>query len=506
MKRIPGPPSSPDRTRGAALLLSFMILLILILILAQIRYSTDTAARVARNEETLISMNHAIESCLLQVFEDLKTDGEAAGAAGEDTGGAGALGDGGGDLGGGAGGAATDSREDAWARPQRTEINQIQLRVLVQDEDSKFNVLSVLTEDDDEADKALDRLTRILEFARKGTEAEIDGTAARRMATAMKEYMERRDDQGLPRPVLLSDGEDRERGDQGLPLTLREFVGLDPELFPKDLFRDHLDERGNVVHSLGTFLTVWTTVETAEDAARAPEDTSGTEPPPQDDPNQNDDPNEDPNEDPNANPDDGETPTPDAEGETPQQGGEDSTPAERWAINVNTAPAAVLRGLVEDRDLPYRFWDDVILFRNEKDESVEQNEDPPLDEYGREILVKQFFQSAEDLSKIDGWDQIEPVDQGELQRWLKAESNVFSIFVTARKPTGDEQIGLDSRRDDIRREEANWQGLVRTVRCVVWRRVLGQGEVEIVPLVWWEVLDYTPLEVLDFPEDEGYTR
>jgi Tfp pilus assembly protein PilX len=62
MKRLPGPQNAPTGTRGAALLLSFMVLLILILILAQIRYSTDTAARVARNEETLISMNHAIES------------------------------------------------------------------------------------------------------------------------------------------------------------------------------------------------------------------------------------------------------------------------------------------------------------------------------------------------------------------------------------------------------------------------------------------------------------
>ena len=45
MKCLPGPRSAPAHERGAALLLSFMILLILILILAQIRYSTDTAAR-----------------------------------------------------------------------------------------------------------------------------------------------------------------------------------------------------------------------------------------------------------------------------------------------------------------------------------------------------------------------------------------------------------------------------------------------------------------------------
>jgi hypothetical protein len=99
---------------------------------------------------------------------------------------------------------------------------------------------------------------------------------------------------------------------------------------------------------------------------------------------------------------------------------------------------------------------------------------------------------------------MEPIDQGELLRWLKTESHVFSIYVTARKPTGDERIDLNSRAEDIEREEASWQGLVRTVRCVVWRRVLGQGEAEIVPLVWWEELDYTPFEVLDYPEERDF--
>ena len=30
----------------------------------------------------------------------------------------------------------------------------------------------------------------------------------------------------------------------------------------------------------------------------------------------------------------------------------------------------------------------------------------------------------------------------------------------------------------------------------------SEGEIEIVPLIRWEVLDYVPFEVLDFPEDE----
>jgi type II secretory pathway component PulK len=493
--------------RGAALMLSFMVLLVLILILAQIRYSTATTARVARNEETLVMMDSAIESSLLQVFEDLKTDAESD--SGSAAGGlAGAAEETAGEETGGDDSGPSDSKEDEWARPQRTEFSEVQLRILIQDEDSKFNLLSVLTPDEEEADKALDRLARVIEWSRKGTEAEIDAGTSRRMATAIHDYMRRRADQVLPRPELLSDDEDE--SDVGLPLSLREFVAVDTELFPADLFRDFHDENEDVVHSLGTFLTVWSSVGTAEEAEEQAQQESG-ETAEQDAPGDNEpDPEDaaagDPPEDESGG---GQDPSDESGGEeSPEgqagQGGAEEEPPPGWAINVNTAPGAVLHALMDSRDLPYRFWDDVVLYRNEKDESVEENEDPPLDEYGEPILVRQFFRSVEDLSKVDGWEGLEPIVQGEIKGLLKTESQVFSIFVTARKPTGEEQIDPFSRREDVEREEANWQGLVRTVRAVVWRRRVAEGEYEIVPLVRWEVLDYSPFEVLDFPDRRDY--
>jgi hypothetical protein len=39
------------------------------------------------------------------------------------------------------------------------------------------------------------------------------------------------------------------------------------------------------------------------------------------------------------------------------------------------------------------------------------------------------------------------------------------------------------------------------VRCVVWRRQGADGW-EVVPLERWEVLDYMPYEVKDFPDDD----
>jgi hypothetical protein len=506
MKLLPRPQPGARSRRGAALILSFMVLLVLILILAQIKYSTDTTGRVGRNEETLVTMDSAIESALLQVFEDLKTDAEsdsAGGAAGAGAGIGGEAPAAGAEPSGDDSG-PTDSKEDEWAHPQRTELNEIQLRILIQDEDSKFNLLSVLTADEEEADKAVDRLSRVIEWSRKGTKAEIDGGTARRMATTMVEYMKRRSNQVLPRPELLSDREEDE--DVGLPLSLREFTALDPELFPPDLFRDFVDENEQVVHSLGTFLTVWSSVATLEDAnQQAQQGADGTA---EGDPSENDqnqdstpDPTVDPTQDPTVDP----TQSPEGGGEEDgggdAQGGAGADAPPGWAVNLNTAPGAVLHALMDERDLPYRFWDDVILYRNEKDEEVEENEDPPLDEYGREILVHQYFHSTGDLSQIDDWESLEPIVQGELQALLKTQSQVFSIYVTARKPTGEEQIDSFSRREDIEREEENWQGLVRTVRCVVWRRTVGEGEVEIVPISRWEVLDYVPFEVLDFPED-----
>ncbi|HEX6883294.1 MAG TPA: hypothetical protein VF530_07920 [Planctomycetota bacterium] len=510
MKLLQHPRRTARQRRGAALVLSFMVLLVLILILAQIKYSTDVTSRVGRNEETLVTMDAAIESAFLQVFEDLANDAESdSGGASEGLGGEGqAAAEAGQESSG-----PTDSREDDWSRPQRTEINEIQLRILIQDEDSKYNLLSVLTRDEDEADKALDRLARVIEWARKGTEHEIDGTTARRMATAMRDFMLRRASQVLPKPVLLSD--DEEEDDIGLPMTLREFVGLDPELFPADLFRDFVDEDGDVVHSLGSFLTVWSSVGTAEEAAQqAQADGEGVE----DDPGSDDDGEGDPETpDPFDSGEQGTGTSGQGQGEggegeggegesgnAGQAGGGQGAAPPGWAINLNTAPGAVLHALMESRDLPYRFWDDVVLYRNEKDDTVEENDDPPLDEYGREIVVKQYFRAVGDLANVDGWEGLEPIVQAELTGLLKVQSGVFSIFVTARKPTGEERIEAFSRQEDIEREEADWQGLVRTVRAVVWRRETGEGEFEIVPLLRWEVLDYSPYEVLDFPDDRRF--
>jgi len=482
-------------------MLSLLVLFVLILIISQISYSVKTDARVARNEEAQIKMDLAIESVLLQVYEDLRADGEAdGGGAGGPGGAAGAL------TGGGGGGdeqAPSDSREDEWARPQRTEMNDLRLRALVQDEESKFNVLSILTADEAEAEKAFERLVRVIQASRKGTRAEIDGGRARQMATAMLEFMNRRGDQRLPKPELLSDGEN---DDLGLPLTLRELVAIDPDLFPPDLFRDFRDEDDQVVHSLSSFLTVHSSLSTVDeerDAASRPAD--GGQAPTQPGAGEADAGDDE---------DDGGEEASDQEGdggEEPQPGvPSPAVPGAPGAaggspggkINLNTAPAAVLSALLDDRDVPYRFWENVIAYRNEaQDDEDDEHQDPPLDEYGEPIVQRKIFSSFDDLAEIDGWEELEPIQQGELRNLLDTRSNVFTIYVTARRPTGEERVRPSTRREDVEREETEGQGLVRTVRSVVWRRATA-GTVEIVPLLRWEVVDYVPFEVLDYPDEE----
>src|SRR5258706_266961 len=141
---------------GAALLLSLLILLVLVAIVMQIRIGTMTDARVARNDIGLTTMDLAIESALLQVDDQLLQDAKGSGAPAPSAGAA--AGAAGGDASSGAGGGApapsgpnpqaSDSPKDEWARPHRTTLNDERLRILVQDEDSKINVLNMLNPDE----------------------------------------------------------------------------------------------------------------------------------------------------------------------------------------------------------------------------------------------------------------------------------------------------------------------------------------------------------------------
>jgi hypothetical protein len=173
-------------------------------------------------------------------------------------------------------------------------------------------------------------------------------------------------------------------------------------------------------------------------------------------------------------------------------------------VNINTAPAAVLKSLMDDRDVDYRFWDEVIEYRNLEEES-EGSEDlePVFDEYGNEVYPRQVFDSLDELEELGGWDRVTAEHRAELRRLIGTQSQVFSIFVTARRATGrsDDFGGVRGVPLPGEQEDRLGNAITCTVRSVVWRYQDG-SEWKILPLVRWEVIDYTPFEVLDYPDPD----
>ncbi len=511
--------------RGTALLLSILVLFVVITIVFQISIGSMTDARVARNDVRLTTMDLAIESASFDIFEQLRADAEAAGDAGTDPtdpaagmGGAGGAEPG---MGAGATGAgeegqqASDSHEDEWGRPQRHEINQVDMRILVQDEDSKVNVLNMLNADEEVAEEAFRRVVRVLDLFREGTLEDLGGREAEDLAEAMRDHMLERDRSLLPRPELLTD--DEENDNLGLPLSLREFVTLAP--FEERHFRDYRDEDGTPVHSISSFLTVFSSPATLSSATSSPAAStpgggvdalsaagggittataskSGTEV----------------TEQGGAVDAAGAAGAPaggaggGAGGGGAGGGSEPTAASAGFGVNLNTAPPAVLKALLDDRDVSSRFWDEVIEYRNleeEEDYDDEEDDEPLYDEYGEEIIQRQVFDSLDELGELRGWEDQDVEIQERIEDLLTTESHVFSIYITARLDTGVERFEQQAMTaaEVARMEEQSGSALVRTVRMVVWRRTGGE-EIELVPIIPWEVLDYVPYEVLDFPDED----
>ena len=518
--------------RGAALLLSLLILLVLVAIVIQINVSTSTDARVARNDVGLTTIDQAVESALLQVYDQLETDGAAdAASSGGAAGAPGAAGGAGAPGAPGAAGAApgaapgapggeqqqpTDSRRDEWARPQKTDINEIKLRIFVQDEDSKINVLTMLNPDEKEAQAAYERVARCLDLCREGTSLDIDNRTADEMAKTMLEYMTRRNLAKQPRPTLLSD--DPQNEDRGMPLSLREFAVLPP--FDESHFRDLLDEEGRIVHSIGAYLTVWSSLTTLADVPSAAPPGSnvpvGGAGQGQGGQNGQSGQGQNGQNGQNGQGQGGQNGSGQggasggqgaAGGAASGAGTEGPSQTSGFGVNVNTAPPAVLKALFDDRVVHPRFWDNVIEHRNLEEEkepgAEEEDVEPQLDEYGEEIIERRIFDSLAEVADIDGFREFEPPLQAQINQLLTVDSRVFSIYVVARRTTsleGDlppELAGRPARGTEDQKGDA----LVRVIRSVVWRHESGD-ETVITPIVRWEVLDYVPYEVLDYPEEE----
>ena len=188
-------------------------------------------------------------------------------------------------------------------------------------------------------------------------------------------------------------------------------------------------------------------------------------------------------------------------------------------MNVNTAPVAVLKSLFDDREVRARFFDKIVEYRNLEDEDEKKKEQdkktansssdssstdqPQLDEYGQEIVKRKIFDSLAKLSDVDGFKELGAEAQAKLNLLLTTQSNVFSVYVVARRATSvDADLSAGLSPSEMRKmEESRGDTLLRVIHAVYWRRQVD-GDTVIVPIVRWEVLDYLPYEVLDFPPDD----
>lgn len=526
-------------------MLALLVLFVLVLIVGQISIATSTDARTASNEVQLGSFDLAIESALLKAFEDLKTDAiedaEAAQSAGGGMGGglggaaggglSGAQGSSGlealGNLpgmsslpgsGGGRGESGpSDSRKDLWAQPQRTsEFAPIEMRVLIQDESSKFNVLQMLTEDEEEAEKAFERVARIIDSFREGTTEDVEDFTARNMAEEMRRYMTDRGSIDTPRPDLVSGDPD----DEGvyIPVSLREFLVI--EEFKPEHFRDYRDENDKVVHSLTSFLTVHSAMWTRKEMLEARDSEAGNDGEASDELDALDEKEE---EEAGAGgtrtlPQTGGRVSLSADGavsgDTASKGGSGQNESSgqsgnaivEGAVNLNTAPPAVLKALFDDRDVPPQFWDEVVQWRNEEAEeqpgAVEDELEPMLNEFGEPVPDYKIFDSPSKLNELEWWKDLEPRVRNDVKQHVDVVSDVFTIYVTVWRSTASDADGGFAASSRIEQEkiERSLTNLSRTVACTVWRRGTGE-DTEIIPIVRWEVLEYMPYEVLDYPEE-----
>ena len=461
------PLRAAEELRGAALLMAFLVLIVLLAIVYQVHTVTQTDARVSRNEITRSTMDLALQSVMLQVYEDLAEDARAA--QGGEEGAADGLG---GDpaspaappVGEGEAGElarnpeTVDSMMDSWFAPQSTNFGDIQVRIFVRDENSKYNVLNMINPDEEVVEEAYDRVVRILDNFREETEFDLTSTEAEEVATAMQEYMQdRRTMDRIPRATFLNG--DEELDDQVLPMTFREFRLLEP--FRDDMFMDFFGEDDERIHGIEAFLTIYTA------PAVGPEEANS--------------------------------------GRPSGTGG--------WTVNMNTAPLAVLAALIDDREIDFRLWDEIKEYRNEEEEPLEEEgsedglgpeeADPMLDEFGEEILPTKIFDSLDELEELFEFQDLDEEEKTTVRELLRVDSDVFEIVLAARISTRAEtadEMDFESRTE---REKFFRSGehLVRVVRSVVWRREV-EDDIEIVPLVPWEVLDNAPLQVLDKPEDE----
>lgn len=499
-----------NRERGVILILVTLVLAILIAVVSQIWFSAEVDKQVAIYQKTVFPVRQAAQGAFMKacsiLLQDLQSqesgdeedeggeegdgtegDGEGEGDGSGGDGGSGGLGGGSG-SGGGDGGlfggeetgqGYTDSLIDSWARPGEIAMafsSNVEVNILIRDEDAKFNILSILSKDEEFQEKSMERLVRVIDLFREGMKGDLSHGDARDIAGALKDWMSgERKDLHFPKPLVKSGKEDKEDdldSDDSIdyPLTMEELLMCDD--ITTDILFGYIDNKVRIP-GLIEYVTVYSNLifdEPKGDEEEGEDGSTGSDPFASDE-------------------EDAYQDTPDDED---GEGGDQEVAVEtnNGLINVNTAPLSVLKSLLDDNDLPYSVidqlgeyrdravqkyldeiedldWEDRyrrsnLFSKDDKDDEDDEDEDDDSDDLDEDeeedFIFKDPYAVFEQVEEyLDTEFKTEEDAENEFLSLISVNSNVFTIYIILKTTDG---------RDET------------CYRAVVWRRGGGGGSTE----------------------------
>lgn len=507
--------------QGVILILTLFVLFLVIALVTQLSLGAQVAHTATVNRAVETRMQMAAVSAAEEVLTMLKDDGSGAGSSGlssalagptafpgmdgsnfGDTGfpGTGDQGDPNaeGEEGEGeeADASQSDSFEDAWARPMRLSMGDLEITTFVQDENGKFNILALISGAPEDREEAFERTVRILDRLRDEFDDDLQEFEARTVVENIRRYMDT-DSRTIDLPLMprnsLADEDLNTRLQSLEELLLVE--GVTPELY-----YDQLRDRERIAPGLETVFTIWTM---PEYDPQSPSGSLGDE-------SAGDNAAQDPGFGASAAPagtdsSDPLDPNRIVEGEGGLEGALEGDPPIGPLINLNTAHPAVLYGMLPTTRLPPVKITNLLEWRNETDEEALEEQDSadvdPQEVELRESVYgvdepepKNFLKSLEELAEIDGFqaEQLDGDQQQELQSLFGVQSDVFRVCIYLRQ----------SSQDEWEPERRYQEEPVRTLRleATVWRRMAGE-EVKILFLEPWHEVPYTRWRIPDFQDE-----
>ncbi len=550
--RTTQPGRAGSRESGVVLMLTLAILFVAIALSTQLALGSSVVHGSMRNRADRVRMELAARSAADEVFTLLKDDAmggegaspfgaalgaggfggaaEAAGALAGDVGGGGGEASGEGAGGEGEEAADFDSFEDAWAKPMRIVMGDLEITTFVQDENSKYSLLLLADPDPERREAHFERVVRILDALREDFDDDLSETEARAVAEDIQRWLEP-DYRGeelpvAPRHSLTKAREEAETAGAEVARTTEVFAL--PRVLEELLLLEHVDEnlfydqvRGDrIAPGLETVFTVHTSpafdppsggdlqgpggapVGGADPGAGGGAGAEGAGGP--------------------GGPDDaagaaaggadglgGGMDGAVAEGEHRGEGGMrgvlEGDPPIGAAINLNTAPRAVVEGLMPEHRLPRRLTTAILRWRNEVDEDEVERQRGEERDYDDLVLQealfgedrddpKQVFRSLEDLRKVPGFEegQLPPDVEQEFTGLLGVKSDVFRVELYVR-------VMRDPDWQPTRYYEEPVTNTLR-LSTVVWRRNTPDGP-RIVQLLPWRRALHTRWRIPDFQRD-----